>query len=286
MEHQILSEMRKLIYIFPLFVLLLNSCEQDANVDVPETEPKLVISCFIMPQDSFIHAEISKSNPIFSSSSATGGPVTDATVTIYGNSTSVQLVYNSMSGMYEVPTSAFPVIAGNEYKIVVSAPGVPQAEATTVVPLHPPVGLQCSASDTIQNSSYGEYGESRFEYSFNDQGGEQNFYRFVAYNLSVDSMSGDTLVDRSCWDIFNDENADGTTITYHSYGGYQEYQSALVGYDIWLLNCNYDYYMFHQSIFNYSGDDPFSEPTQIYTNVTNGLGVFAAANASRIQIPR
>jgi hypothetical protein len=44
--------------------------------------------------------------------------------------------------------------------------------------------------------------------------------------------------------------------------------------------------MFHQSIFNYTGDDPFSEPTQIYTNVTNGLGVFAAANAERIQIPR
>src|SRR5687768_11425535 len=110
--------MNKTLYILPLFLFALISCEQDANIDLPETAPKLVISCYIMPQDSIIRANISLSNPIFNSASTnTGAPVTDATVTLFGNSSSVQLVYNSSDQFYEIATSIFPIIGGNEYRI-------------------------------------------------------------------------------------------------------------------------------------------------------------------------
>jgi hypothetical protein len=59
-----------------------------------------------------------------------------------------------------------------------------------------------------------------------------------------------------------------------------------MGYEVWMLNCNYDYYNFHNSLYTNQGGDPFSEPTLMYTNVEGGLGVFAAANAVKLILPR
>lgn len=280
--------MKKLLCIFSLLVVGFTSCEEDANIDVPEVDPVLVVSCYITPQDSFIRAHVSKSNPIFNSSSnATGAPVTDANVMFYGNSSSVQLVYNSVTEFYEVPTSTFPIIAGNEYHIIVTAPGNMRAEAYTTVPLNSPSGFQCTVTDTIiSQDPFYQNGEARFSYSTNDPAGQTNFYRFVVYHKYVDQF-GDSTLRRSGWELFSDENADGTAIsrnmtTYF----YEDGNDSLMGYDVWMMNCNHDYYMFHRSIYSYSGEDPFSEPSMIYSNITDGLGIFAAANSARLQIPR
>jgi hypothetical protein len=291
MDYKILSLMKKLLLLFPVTIFLLASCEEDADIELPEVEPKIVISCFITPQDSIIRAYISRSNPVFNSStSTTGAAVPNATVMLYGNSSSVQLVYNSITEYYEVSTAVFPVLAGNEYRIdVTHAASGAHAEATTTVPLVTPSGFQCTATDTIVSSDpWNTYGESRFEYSFQDPAGQQNLYRFTVYNVMYDSVMMDTSLNQwSSWDLFNDENADGTAISRNFISWYNEYAGSLIEYDVWLHNCNYDYYMFHQSMNNYDGgDNPFAEPVQIYTNVTDGLGIFAAANAVHLRIPR
>lgn len=280
--------MKRILIFLPVFFLLL-SCERDADIELPETEPELVISCFITPQDSFIRARITRSVPVFNTSSGNAyNPVSNATVTLYGNSSSIQLTYNTINQYYEASTSVFPIIAGNEYRIDATHPSGNHAYATTVVPLNPPAGFQCSATDTVRGSDpWNSYTESRFEYSFNDPAGQQDFYRFMVYNRLYDSLAMDTTLDKSGWEIHDDANADGTNITHHATMWHGFTGTELVGYNVWLLHCNYDYYMFHRSIYNYSGGgDPFSEPTQIYSNVTDGLGIFAAANTVQLNIPR
>jgi hypothetical protein len=290
MEYQILSAMKKLLYLIP-FLFLFIACEQDADVDIPETEPKLVISCFLTPQDSFIRAKITRSNPIFNSSTTLNpGPVTNATVTLYGNSTSIILAYDSATEYYQANQSLFPIIGGNEYKIVVTHPSGNRAEATTVIPLVSPANFQCTTVDSVYSSDpYYVSGETRFTYSFSDPAGVSNYYRFVIYDVSYSTFSGDTTLQRTSWDLFSDDNADGTTITQNSIAYYYENINSgdtLIGYDVWLLSGNEAYQRFHLSIDNYNGGgDPFSEPTLIYSNVTGGLGIFAGANSTHLRIP-
>jgi hypothetical protein len=277
--------MKKLLYILPLFSLAFFSCEQDANVDVPEVDPQLVINCFITPQDSFIRAAISTSAPVFNSNIA-HGPVTDATVTLYGNSSSVTLVYNATTQWYEVAASSFPILPGNEYHIVVSTPSGLNADAYATVPANPPVNFAGTVTESVVNNGWGDEIESRFEYSIDDQAGQADFYRLVPYQVVYSTWSVDTSLNRVGWELFSDENADGAHLTRNFTSYFYSSGDSLIAHDYWLLHCNYDYYRFHRSIENYSGDNPFAEPTLIYDNVNNGLGIFGAANGTMLRIWR
>lgn len=270
--------MKKIIYFLPIFFLTFTSCEQDANVDVPAVDPELVINCFITPQDTVLRANISMSTPVFGATT-NSGPITDATVTLYGNSSSVVLNYNANTDSYEAMSGSFAILAGNEYHIVVSVPSGLIADAYTTVP-SAVVNFTSSMSDTITNQDqWGYEGQARITYSLSDPAGEQNFYRLVPYHVSYQTWNMDTIQQRAGWELFTDENTDGTTIARNFTSYYYAYNGdSVLAIDVYLLHCNYDYYAFHKSIENYSGDNPFAEPNLIYTNVNNGLGIFAAAN--------
>jgi len=279
--------MKKLLYILPAFLAAFTSCEQNANIDLPETNPELVISCFITPQDSFIRARVSFSTPVFNNSATNGQPIANATVTLFGNSSSVSLIYNANTEFYEAPESSFPIIAGNEYHLVVSEPSGLSADAYTTVPQTGPPSLQVTATDSVYTSDpWGMSGEVRYNYSFSDPAGQTDYYRIVDYGVIYDPWSGDTSYQRQSWDLFSDQNADGTTINNDFVSWYYSNGDSLVAFDLYMMHCNYDYYSFHRSIDNYAGDDPFSEPTLIYGNISNGLGIFAAANGTKVRIWR
>lgn len=279
--------MKKLLYILPFFLLAFTSCEQNANIDLPETNPELVISCFITPQDSFLRARISLSTPVFNSSANNGQPISNATATLFGNNTSVSLIYNANTQYYEALTSTFPIIAGNEYHLVVTEPSGLSADAYTTVPQSGPLAFQATATDTIyQWDPWGVNGEIRYNYSFNDPAGQTDYYRLMDYGVAYNQFSADTTMQRQGWELFSDVNADGITIAKNYTSWYYSNGDSLVAFDLYLLHCNYDYYSFHRSIENYSGGDPFSEPTLIYDNITNGLGIFAAANGTKVRIWR
>ncbi len=58
--------------IFLFLCIIVNSltfvsCERDATVELPDTEPKPVLVCFISPQDSMIRVTLTNSRPIYSS---------------------------------------------------------------------------------------------------------------------------------------------------------------------------------------------------------------------------
>lgn len=272
--------MKKILYILPLFSLAFMSCEQDANVDVPQVDPELVINCFITPQDTFIRAKVSMSTPVFNTNTVSG-PVTDATVTLYGNSSSVVLAYNTNTQAYETTTAVFPIIAGNEYHLVVAVPSGLIADAYTTVPANPPAGFNSTAEINVTYTDpYAEGGNINIHYELDDVAGQNDFYRLVPYEMRTSTFMPDTMAYRAGWDLFSDQNADGTHLARNFSTEYFTNGDSLVAIDLYLMRCNYDYYTYHHSLQTdgMSGDNPFSEPTLMYTNVNNGLGIFAAAN--------
>jgi hypothetical protein len=63
---------------------------------------------------------------------------------------------------------------------------------------------------------------------------------------------------------------------------YTSYESIIAyGY---LFNTDEPYYRYHQSLRNSNNDNPFAEPAPVYSNITGGLGVFAAYNQSVITL--
>lgn len=45
-------------------------------------------------------------------------------------------------------------------------------------------------------------------------------------------------------------------------------------------NSDENYYKYHRSLETSGNDNPFTEPSLVYTNINNGLGCFAAYNTA------
>ncbi len=288
--------MKNRIYI-PAFAALLllsflSSCERDANVDLPEIKPKLVLVSFITPQDTIITATLTRSQPIFEPYDPNANqPVSNATVTMSGSAGSVQLIYNVIRERYEASAAALPIIAGRTYSLTATTPAGESVEAETTVPVNNGIiGFSVTINDSLYEDLYSMQLSTQLTFRMNDFAGEENYYRFFNAVVVRDTLTNDTSSVRFMNQLFADNNQDGQTIQSTINGTWSEYNPngsrKVIGYDFWLFNANIDYYRYHKSLYSYAGDDPFSEPILIYTNVKNGLGVFAAANGSKVRVYR
>jgi hypothetical protein len=62
---------------------------------------------------------------------------------------------------------------------------------------------------------------------------------------------------------------------------------AKIAIRAYLLSTDEAYFRYHRTLNQQrksSADDPFSEPVLIYSNLTGGLGVFAAFNRTEVRI--
>lgn len=262
-------------------IFALTSCESDATVDIPETKPKLVVASFISPQDTQVVVRVKRSSPIFQSYNVnTSASVANATVQLTDGSTTMQLVYNSTDEYYGVSTTLFPITAGTTYTLTVTTPEGETASAQTTVPGVAPAVLNMTYSYVLEDSS--SFHVSRhytFDASWTDFSGQADRYRLIPIQLVKSSISpADTFQLRAGESLITDANNDGGTIenkievwTHESQGS-----DTIVGYDFYLIRSSAEYYLYHESLFNYNSGDPFSEPSLIYTNITGGLGVFGA----------
>lgn len=273
------------ILLFGAGSIFFSSCETNANVDLPEVPPKLVLSCFLTPQDTLIVVRVTKSRPVFQvSQQDVDAPVTDATVRIFGNSGSVQLNYDATLERYTVPASQFPIISGNEYRIEVSAPQVEGVSATTSIPGPAPADFDMTMTYTIDSTDmYNWLYSLDVHTSFTDLPGGGDLYRLTGKLLIYQPFATDTASRSFGSEFYNDANGDGVFVTHEgspqfsvtapAYGG--DHPVALVTY---LVRCSYEYYTYHVALSNYNeGGDPFSEPTLMYSNVNGGYGIFAGA---------
>jgi Domain of unknown function (DUF4249) len=153
------------------------------------------------------------------------------------------------------------------------------AEASCTVPFKRNFNLEIDtvrSSDIILDNKY-----YRVSIYFNDIQGEQNYYRLtcyqVSYNTKTNKFPTAIKMTRTENEFFNDNGRDGmrTNTELGIVGVSKGTDSSFL--KIYLLNLDKQYYNYYKSINNYSsGEDPFTEPSPIYTNVKGGLGIFAA----------
>ncbi len=264
-----------LILLFALFI----GCEKEVdNIPLPKAEPKLVVYSYISPSDSIIEVEVFISATFFGDNKSRDirEAVRNATVVISSNSNSVLIPFNDSSNTYFIYNNeAFPILAGEQYNLVVSVGKEFSCNSTTTVPLRKPDQLTIKIDSTIRNSSEG-FEELIYNHiiRWNDIPGIPNYYQF---KMNIDK--GSAFSGGDCNEIFSDLNNDGNFMARScSYSTVSFFAGPIEGIEgtIYLLTTDFSYYKYHKSLEGFDSENPFTEPVKIYSNINGGLGCFGS----------
>ncbi len=309
--------------ITPFFIavitLLLVSCEQEIEVDIPHNPPKIMINAtlvpYALPYGKYLGVELRGSRHIFDSTSNT--LITNALVLLYRDSVFMDtLKYDPAFQFYPL---GFAILdgpkAGESYKIAASAPGYDNVYARTIIP--PKVEIDTVEIDRIAfEDKYGGI-HSKITLTFNDPSGQSNYYEvmlsskgvygapqyfelttYEPYIVSEIHYPPVTNVDlrKPRHLLFNDKSFNGNKVNMTFYypanyvidGGIKTMTWDLIF--VQLRNVTKEYYDFRSS-FLYNTYNQVEnmlygtgEPMNVYSNVENGYGIFAGFNNSTFTI--
>jgi hypothetical protein len=267
-------------------MMLLISCEKEVStVKLPEFNQKLAIASFISPSDSVSFVFVSSNRKVYGELGV-DEPVGILSGTISDGSNVITLDTTS-NGLF-FRRDKMPIISGLTYTLKVTSDKSLTAEAVCTVPEQRDSYIQLDTFSIIQEvTGYGSWREFRMTVSFIDYPGEDNFYRIIGKYTGYSTYLNyqDSLESRvrneSLWfekefmtDAVTDINGYiQNTASFNSSFNY--YDSAFL--KIYLLNTEKSYYLYHKSLEDYEGDEnPFTEVTPVYSNITGGLGIFTS----------
>jgi len=261
------------------FIMIFASCDKEVdNIGYPKYNQKIVISGFLSPDNKVNKILISENLSLYGNRFLPQ-PMGTLTATISDGTNEMSL--DSAQFMNGFTSSDYPIIEGKTYTITVKTDKGLAAEASCTVPLKRNLSLEIDTTLTVNyNPDYGSYTYINADIYFTDTQGTDNYYMFyceqVSYSLTwsvpmVFEISGAENA------YFTDTGKDGARfkMTLQPVGVGSDGDSSFL--KVYLLNTDKAYYDYKKSLDNYnSGDDPFTEPSPVYTNVTGGLGIFAA----------
>lgn len=276
--------MKKLIYILFSISVLVSSCESDAEVDIPFEPVKLVLHTFLDPELDTNFIYLSKSDPIFDKNSSFFDEllIDNGIVKISNGTNEITLRYDNVEKAYYFRKNELDIDFNKTYNI--SASAINQTINVSVKTLDSnSIRINDITIDsTIQDDGFlGSYKVYKIRFNFNDPASEENYYRISLTPTYIYFDGGFTEYEYSTNDIYSDiliSDAGKNGSTINIYNEYDSYNSGFqsfnyVAFKVYVTKIDEDSYKYYKSLQNYTGDDPFSEPTLIYTNVPNGLGL-------------
>lgn len=272
-------------------VLIAASCIKKADVDLPPRTEKLVVTCFISPQESSITAVVRSSIPKFASFSFKPNQATldsdikDAVVTISDGSSERNIPFNPLNDCYQLPATDYQVVAGRSYTLRVTAVDGKSVQAVTAVPEDslvaniPAVAFRKNTGNELDYDVYAEVPDVADKPTYVAVFGKTQYLLRQRGNIVYNEADNVILME-------SDEKVKRTAFTGKSSQYYSTDDSILtVQSTYFVLNCSRDFFHYNESVRRAAGlgGDPFSEPVFVYTNVTNGFGCFGAYTMTRKQ---
>jgi hypothetical protein len=285
-----------------LMILVLgNSCIKTLNDQLPEMEPKLVVNAAISP-DSILTVNISQSVPVLNNESSDNAPfVSGAAINFYEDGQYLFQLSETENGYYKKPD--FTPVPDHSYQIEIEKQGFQKVKAVTTIPA---TVLIDSFDTTVTIDDYGDYQDIliKCKLKYTDDVAAENYYAVECYSTYFNE-DNEKFVEKQY--IYVDENEEyfydkpygellwtdkltnGQTVTikftlypYYGYYSPEGNEDRSVKYTIYFKSLEENYYKYKKSLYLYyengGGDDPFTEPVLIYTNVEDGLGIFGGCN--------
>lgn len=303
--------MKHLIFtIFILSSIVFTSCDKFINgliVDInpPEHESVLVPYCFLNAKDTIMEVYVQQSQGILDS--IDDRFIKNATVQILKNGTLLKEVTNYVPDLHsgyfyriELDQPMSETDNGDTYELRVSAPGFETVTATQTVPK--PKNAVSAQFFENGGSNYGEIIDN-VRVTIDDTPNEENYYQIILDVMSIGtiasgdtvrqsrSVGGQTLANTESMSnaldgvVLTDKLFDGqrftadvgTTFSGSSSTGTNEEITYTGTIKLRLLSISRDEYLYQKSLYSYSNavNNPFAEPTLLYSNTSSGLGMFS-----------
>ncbi|MEJ7646457.1 MAG: DUF4249 family protein [Chryseolinea sp.] len=270
------------LFLFSCFIL--SGCEMIVDVDVPFEQPSLVVNA-LFSADSLWGTYISQTRHVFDT---VYKQVDNAIVVVYENKIAVDTLVRKSTGYYR--SEQKKPLNVNTYEIRVMAPTFETAIGESSAPI--PAEISSASRGTIKYLDGQAYSEMRIK--FQDDGGTENYYEisvqtaneYIDHSGNVQQHSGyhrllpDGLVGEIDGDfdykillkdiLFNGKE---TEVNFKAlqgglYGGRVTWYLKTISKDLY----QYLVTLQRQQI---TGENPFSQPANVFSNIRNGKGIVA-----------
>lgn len=263
------------------------SCERNADVELPESESKITITSWITAGDDTLKVLVTRSRPVFDGFQNYIQWVDNAVVSVSDGENTLFLEYNPNAFVYSAPTMGLLMEPGRTYRYSVQV-GEKTLTAATSIPIAAAGISSLEASFTPSNGSdFSSYGVANTLCRFRDPD-PLVFNYYVVFVQMVDVMEGNSFVTSSTKIFLNDQQmVNGESTVRATLDAYSNFGSEQQLVRVRLLTCSREYYEFHRSaqLSAFSGDNPFSEPVSVFSNVNGGLGAVGGFRETVTEIP-
>ena len=280
--------MKNSIFLFLIIgVIFFSACQSMiSEVDIEGGQKKLIVHSYIYPGMDTVKVMLTSSSPLYSTTQLAQGPssleVKDAQVVIRNRNNEFPLIYDNFYKQYI--STELEINAGETYHLEIITPSGEKITASCTVPDEEPPAIEVSTILVSPDFPY----EKVINFSFRDLEGEGHFYRVtgvykIQYGPEPQDFWWNTIYMQMGEEFVSDKNKDGQSFLYKTVQMITFEEEYYVP-KLFIALTDKHYYNYHRSIAKFEGEDPFSEPAPIYSNIEGGLGVFAAFNGSSIDV--
>ena len=256
-----MSTKNLLLVLFSLGALISCDLEKDLSIKLPESEPQLVVECYLTP-GNFFQLLLSETSPYFDKPKITF--INDATVTITHGGKKEKLNYNSgfdtLGGKYYNYVSTEVVPAEYDIDFTLEITDLKGRRVTGVTRLQQKV--------EISSVEY-NYNKDSMAYiltTFPDDPSTKDFYRFTVHKDSLSNLVQEFSI--------NDRLVEGNKIALGSGFDFKKGSKAFVN----VYHIDEPYFNYLQSVdaARQANFNPFAQPSRIISNVKGGYGIFTS----------
>jgi len=275
--------------LLSLMILSLISCNEDSftkivDVDIEEEEQKLAIIAEFNSQSELNKLLVSETIGVLDTSDFKS--LSDAEVTLNGpDGSSTVLQFDEGYNLHVLPEYDF--VEGAEYSLIVDHPLYQKATSVIKVPTGPEIISMDVGDEMIVDEEYGNFVTRVITVRFKDPIDESNFYSFSGKLTFEDQFTGSTYYSSLYFDLSNNFLEFGEDLLSDITFDGEEYELILVAeyfdngdeyesIELEFTSFSEEKILYERSldIAYESLDNPFIEPSTIYTNFDNSFGIF------------
>ncbi|WKK75759.1 DUF4249 domain-containing protein [Marivirga salinae] len=293
-----------------LSLILFSGCQKEVDLKIDESESKLVLNAWFKTEQHPV-VEVNRSTFIFDKRGTDN--IQNAEVILFENDKEIGFLEHFGSGFYQ--NENIEIKPDTEYKIIAKVDGFEDVVAIEKsLETFKEGDLQFEYTSEEVNHQYGNGSESEITLTFKDNPSSEDFYLFMlkrnAKEWSIDNPEDTTYIKYDAYlessdlqiefvylnsmgqmQVLKDElfNGNEYTIRFTTnnlsdafYGG-EDYEASSE-YVFEIHKISKSFYLYLKSLELNQYPDPFTEPTQIFTNVENGYGILATSTVVEIPI--
>lgn len=268
--------MKKYAFYSVIMLLAFAGCERQEDVEIKVPfKRKLVTAVFIGAGDSLVKASLSYTTPVFGATPAVDIQyATSANGVLFCNGAPTDFVFDSATKQYYAFTAPHQAAAGDSYKIMVSD-NLESVSGTTIIPAPVDLDLQLKFDSTGDNPSLPVY---RAEVTYTLKGTSSAYVKILPILMLDDSFSIGLMMPEEYKPMVLMHPGESITtqfIATSSVNGLYPLNMRCI-----IIACDEAYAKYSNATqgIDFATVLPGSEPSLMYSNMSNRVGIIASYN--------